>query len=177
MLGDELSEPRERRVLRVDGTGESVVARGVLVPDVRNGRVGERGEAFERGVHLCARTLEEDAAAGDEERIAREDRSSDRGRGRRGFVGYVVADRVLRVAGRCKTSVCWAQPDRPQPLVSTGLIGGGNGTENDGLDVEGVSNGELIVAFDQLGQGGTLVASTINRYAREQLSLFDHHTT
>ena len=83
MLGDELSEPRERRVLRVDGTGESEVARGVLVPDVRDGRVGERGEAFERGVHLCARALEEDAAAGDEERVAREDRSGD-GLGGRG---------------------------------------------------------------------------------------------
>ena len=50
-------------------------------------------------------------------------------------------------------------------------------TTNNGPDVEGVSDGELVVAFDQLGQGGTLVAPTINRYAREQLSLFDHHTT
>ena len=114
MLRDELSEPRERRVVRIDGTGEPVVARGVLVPDVRDGRVGERGEAFEGGVHLRARALEKDAAAGDEEGVAREDGCSGdglggRGRTRRGggVVGDVVADRVLGVAGRCETSgVC-----------------------------------------------------------------------
>jgi hypothetical protein len=44
-----------------------------------------------------------------------------------------------------------------------------------GPDVEGVSDGELIVAFDQLGQRGALVAATVNRYARVQLCLLEHH--
>jgi hypothetical protein len=62
---DELTEPHERLVLRVDGAGEPKVARGVLVPDVHDGRVGERG------VHFRGGALKEDAAAGDEERVAR----------------------------------------------------------------------------------------------------------
>src|SRR6267142_808326 len=77
VLVDELAEPRERSVLRVDGAGEPEVTRGVLVSDVRDGRGGERGEALKGGVHLQSRALEEDAAAGDEERVAREDRSGD----------------------------------------------------------------------------------------------------
>lgn len=101
---DELPESPKRRVLRVDGEGVAEITRGVLVPDVGDGRVWERGETFKRGVHLRARTFEEDAAACDEERVAREDRTD----GRRcvwGGVGHVVADRVLGVAGRCETPV------------------------------------------------------------------------
>lgn len=105
VLGDEFAEPRDRCVLRVDGAREPEIGRGVLVPDVRDRRVGERGEAFKRGVHLRARALEKEAAAGDEERVAREDRSSVGGRGRRGGVGHVVADRVLGVAGRGETPI------------------------------------------------------------------------
>jgi hypothetical protein len=119
--GDELAEPRERRVLRVDGAGKAEIVRGVLVADVGDGRVGERGETLERGVHLGACALGESAAAGDEERVACEDDGGGLGCGRGGRregrrrrarvrcrvrvrgVGHVVADRVLGVAGRCET--------------------------------------------------------------------------
>lgn len=100
---DELPESRQRRILRVDGEGEAEITRGVLVPDVGERRVWEGGETFKRGVHLRARTFEEDAAACDEERVAREDGTD--GRCVRGGVGHVVADRVLGVAGRCDTPV------------------------------------------------------------------------
>jgi hypothetical protein len=103
VLVDELAEPRERGVLWVDGAGEPEATRGVLVPDVGDGRGRERGEALKGGVHLQSRALEEDAAAGDEERVARKDRSRD-GRGRRG-VDHVVTDRVLGVARRRDTPV------------------------------------------------------------------------
>jgi len=102
--GNELPEPSERRVLRVNGSGEAEVARGVLVPDVGDGRVGEGAEAFERGVHLGAGALKEDTATGDEERVAGEDGTGG-GRRRVRGVGHVVADCVLRVAGRCETPV------------------------------------------------------------------------
>ena len=89
MRSDELAEPRERRVLWIDGEGEAEVACGVFVPDVRDRRVGQRGETLERGVHLGAGALEEDAAAGDEERVAREDGT---GTVCGGAFSHVVAD-------------------------------------------------------------------------------------
>ena len=100
---DEFAQPRQRRAPRVDGEREAEITCRVLVPDVRDGGVWERGETLERGVHLRACTFEEDAAACDEERVAREDCAT----GRLGVgvgVGHVVTDRVLRVAGRCETS-------------------------------------------------------------------------
>lgn len=103
VLVDEFAEPREGGVLGVDGASEPEVTLGVLVPDVRDGCGGKRGEALKGGVHLQSRALEEDAAAGDEERVSREDRSGD-GLGRRG-VDHVVADRVLGVARRRDTPV------------------------------------------------------------------------
>jgi len=56
-----------------------------------------------------------------------------------GHVGHVVADGVLGVARSCET-----------------------------LDVECFADGKLIVAFDQSGQSGTLMAAPINRYAWKQ---------
>ncbi len=100
MGSDHLPEPRKRWIPRVDGEGEAEITCGVLVPDVGNSGVWERGETFECVVHLCACTFEEDATACDEERVAREDRTG--GQGRR-CVGHVVADRVLGVARRCET--------------------------------------------------------------------------
>lgn len=107
---DELAQPRQRRAPRVDGERKAEITCRVLVPDVGDGGVWERGETLECGVHLRASTFEEDAAACDEERVAREDHAAGGlgvgagvGVGRR-VVGHVVTDRVLRVAGRCETS-------------------------------------------------------------------------
>ena len=102
LCSDELPQPHKRWIPRVDGEGEAEIARCVLVPDVRDSGVWERGETLECGVHLCACAFEEDATACDEKRIARKDRTGGRGRGR---VGHIVTDRVLSVTGRCETSV------------------------------------------------------------------------
>ncbi len=63
---------------------------------------GQGREVGERGVHLRAGAFEKAAAAGDEERVAREDaaRVGGAGGGR-----HVVADGVLRVARGGETSV------------------------------------------------------------------------
>ena len=70
---DDRREPRETRILRVNGTREPEVARGVLVPDIRDRVVGERrAHQLERGVHLRTGALEEHPATTDEERVPRE---------------------------------------------------------------------------------------------------------
>ena len=108
MCSDEVPQPSKRWVLPVDGECEAEITCCVLVPDVGDSGVWERGEKLERGVHLCACTFEEDATACDEERVARKDHTSGGGLGF-GRVGHVVADRVLGVAGRCETSSIKAQ--------------------------------------------------------------------
>ena len=112
MRSDELIESRKRRVLRVDGEGKAEITRGVLVPDIGEGRVWERGETFKCGVHLCARAFKEGTTARDEERVAGEDGTDGGRRCVRGGVGHVVADRVLCMAGRCETPVKTAQSQR-----------------------------------------------------------------
>lgn len=104
MRRDEFPESRKRCILRVDGEGEAKITCSVLVPDIGDGRIGERGETFKRGVHLCTCTFKEDTTACDEERVAGEDGTDGR-RCVRGGVGHVVADRVSCVAGRCETPV------------------------------------------------------------------------
>ncbi len=99
---DDRREARETRVPGVDGAREPEVARGVLVPDVRDRVVGQRrAEQLERGVHVRPGALEEHPAAADEERVPREDCACV-ARGRR-RVGHVIADRVARMARRCET--------------------------------------------------------------------------
>ena len=149
---DEFAQPRQRRAPRVDGEGEAEITRRVLVPDVGDCGVWERGEKLERGVHLCARAFEELAATCDEERVAREDRTratttTTTGRGR---VGHVVADRVLGVAGRCETSgIKYKQPrrsdlaERPRDRAEIDRK-----DRTDGPDVERFADGELVVSFD-----------------------------
>ena len=115
VCSDELPQPRKRWIPRVDGEGEAEITCCVLVPDVGDSGVWERGETLECGVHLRACTFEEDATTCDEERVARKDRTTS-GLGR---VGHVVADRVLGVAGRCETS---GQVRTPQG-VGLGWVG------------------------------------------------------
>lgn len=74
------------------------------MPDVGDSGVWECRETLECGMHLCACAFEEDATACDEKRVTRKDRTGGGGRGR-GRVSHVVTDRVLRVTGRCETSV------------------------------------------------------------------------
>ena len=114
MCSDELPQPRKRWVPLVDGEGKAEITRCVLVPDVGDSGIWERGEALECGVHLCACTFEEDATTSDEERVTRKDRTS----GGRGRVGHVEADRVLGVAGRCETS------GKTYPGVGLGWVSG-----------------------------------------------------
>jgi hypothetical protein len=103
LLGHAL-EPAQRAVLRVDRRREAHVRARVLVPAVHRRRVRERGDVGERGDHLLGRALEEAAAAGEEERVAGEDGAGVRG-ARGGGGCCVVADRVLRVAGRGEAPV------------------------------------------------------------------------
>lgn len=95
-------EARDLRALRVDVLREREVALRVLVPVVHDRLRRERREVAQRGVHLRPGALEEPAAAGDEQRVAREDptrvRSPRAGR-------HVVADGVLRVARGGETPV------------------------------------------------------------------------
>ena len=102
VCSDELPQPRKRRVPLVDGEGEAEITCCVLVPDVGDSGIWERGETLECGVHLCTCTFEEDATTPDEERVTRKDRTT--GGFGRGRVSHVVTDRVLGVAGRCETS-------------------------------------------------------------------------
>lgn len=93
-------EPREARVLGVDGARESEVARCVLVSDVRDCVVGERrAHQLECGVHLRTDAFKEHTATTDEERIPREDYTCIRRR----RVGHVVTDRIARMARRRET--------------------------------------------------------------------------
>ena len=99
VLRRELLEAGDGSVVRLDGLGERDVALGVLVAVVADGLVGQGRQVFERGSHLGRGALEEAAAAGDEQRVAREDAAGMGGVVRRG----VVADRVLRVARGVQT--------------------------------------------------------------------------
>ena len=141
MRSDELTESCKCRVLRVDREGEAEITCGVLVPDIGEGRIWERGETFKRGVHLRACAFKEDTTARDEERVAREDGPDGRRRCVRGAVGHVVADRVLCVAGRCEAPAKTLMGQRRAKLWIYC-------EERDVLDIECVADGELIVAFD-----------------------------
>ena len=84
------------RLALVDGDQELDVRLGVLVAGEDLGVVGQRRQRLvQRRVHLGRVTLEELAAAADEERVAGEDRALVRR-----LVLHEVADAVLRVARR-----------------------------------------------------------------------------
>ena len=146
MCSDELPQPRKRWASRVDGEGEAEITRCVLMPDVGDGGVWERGETPECGVHLCACTFEEDATTCDEERVARKDRTTGGLGLGLGRVGHVVTDRVLGVAGRCETS--GKVTPRTQGFGLAECYQRKREKGRDGLDVKRFADCELIVAFD-----------------------------
>lgn len=72
----------------------------VFVAIVYDGVAWECSEVVKRSDHLCTDPFEETATAGHKERVASEHSARLACRG----IGDVIADRVLRVAGRRQTS-------------------------------------------------------------------------
>ncbi len=95
LLG-QLVQPDDSGVLWIDGLGESYVPCCIFVAIVHDRLVGESAKVGERLVHLFAGALEESAVSADEQGIPSEDATRE---GRISFIGDVVADRVLSVAG------------------------------------------------------------------------------
>jgi hypothetical protein len=89
-------QPDDTGVLWIDGLGESNVSRCILVAIVHNRLVGESGKVGERIVHLLSGALEESAVTANEQGIPSEYATRV---GRISFIGNVVADRILGVAG------------------------------------------------------------------------------